>query len=153
MVYCLMLHILGQDGENAETKLSLITKYDSLADSIKQILSQVTSIEGNKRFHLIESACQKLPRLSSLVGTGYTFARPDQDEYSNEDRLERKQRQAGRPQAIDSTGMSRKESDDSSPKSAKECSVCLSNSATHAFLPCGHLCICEACSKTVVILL
>jgi len=33
----------------------------------------------------------------------------------------------------------------SSPGHNNECVVCLQNTKTHAFVPCGHLCVCEAC--------
>lgn len=31
-------------------------------------------------------------------------------------------------------------------ENAAECIVCLENAADHAFIPCGHVCICGACA-------
>ena len=33
---------------------------------------------------------------------------------------------------------------------AKECAVCMDAEKTHVFFPCGHICVCEACSKGVM---
>ena len=30
---------------------------------------------------------------------------------------------------------------------ASECTICLSEPRTHAFFPCGHLCVCETCAQ------
>ena len=29
----------------------------------------------------------------------------------------------------------------------RQCVICLTNEKTHAFMPCGHLCVCEVCGK------
>ena len=34
--------------------------------------------------------------------------------------------------------------------SVVECGVCMENPSTHAFVPCGHKCICEACAKFIM---
>ena len=33
---------------------------------------------------------------------------------------------------------------------SETCGVCMENPSTHAFVPCGHKCICEACAKFIM---
>jgi hypothetical protein len=37
-------------------------------------------------------------------------------------------------------------------ESASECVVCLDNTKTHAFVPCGHRCACNACAEAIFVL-
>ena len=40
--------------------------------------------------------------------------------------------------------------DEGSPAAPLTCVVCFDEPVTHAMVPCGHLCICEACSDKVM---
>ena len=50
------------------------------------------------------------------------------------------------PAASSAAGPSRDEGNDED----NTCVVCFSEPRTHAFIPCGHKCICEACGKKVM---
>lgn len=52
------------------------------------------------------------------------------------------QKLAAKPEAcLEETGDAKSE--------AKECTVCQENPSTHAFIPCGHRCVCEDCKEEV----
>ena len=42
-----------------------------------------------------------------------------------------------------------KEISEDEDKDENLCSICLDNKKTHAFVPCGHVCVCEDCSKKI----